>query len=646
MKITLQINLIIGLLLGMPAMVWSQYCQQTGGFSVSTEQGCAPLQVRVQNEVADAVHIKYAYNFDNTSAVPPADATLSIDETYTYQNGGQYTIVQVGSAMGTGFNYCKDITVHETAPPEVDLVTCPDGRARITVIKSAVTMAYDGLEIDWGDGSPKTRWTAGKTPIIEHRYQVALPSITVRGWYGDGRCQGAIKPLVFDKNKPAPSLESIRIHAVTMENDGTVKLRFMGMDGIETSVWMDQGNGLFADTGIKKSGGGMQSISIPNLDPSRTYRFRLASKDICLNLIQSAIVSTMVLKEGTLLVDESISLFWNSLPQSQRVLQFKLIRDGKEIFASADKTSYVDNTVVCKQAYRYELVAVLQNGVQSSFRYLESVPTASVPEEIGSALVSVASSGEVHTSVALSGEGLTRTYDLQIERAIAGTSNYTRVSPDPNQNLSYVEKGLDTDSQQYCYRFIYKNSCNLSSPPSAPICTVLLGSETDGLVWTDWLPFLENLEEYHLEIMDDSGKLLQTIPMGSSNTHPISLSDPSVVDNYYRVRINGSGSIGASFSNVVRFQKDPIIQIPDVFTPNGDGLNESFQVKVYFAKTYQLFIYDRWGSLVHQGEGDLANWDGRSQGQLLDEGYYSYKLEVQRHDGSAFVKKGSMLLLR
>ena len=69
----------------------------------------------------------------------------------------------------------------------------------------------------------------------------------------------------------------------------------------------------------------------------------------------------------------------------------------------------------------------------------------------------------------------------------------------------------------------------------------------------------------------------------------------------------------------------PIIIVPNVMTPNGDGLNDVFNINyidLYDVK--KLTIHNRWGTIVYQSEDYQNNWDG---GNVAD-GVYFYVLEL------------------
>jgi len=76
----------------------------------------------------------------------------------------------------------------------------------------------------------------------------------------------------------------------------------------------------------------------------------------------------------------------------------------------------------------------------------------------------------------------------------------------------------------------------------------------------------------------------------------------------------------------------PSIGIPNVFSPNGDGLNDVFAPSVpadLTVRAMQGAIYDRWGNLVFSSRDNPFSWDGRFQGEILQPAVFVYALEVE-----------------
>lgn len=86
------------------------------------------------------------------------------------------------------------------------------------------------------------------------------------------------------------------------------------------------------------------------------------------------------------------------------------------------------------------------------------------------------------------------------------------------------------------------------------------------------------------------------------------------------------------------------IFIPNVFTPNGDGINDVWQIRSTLP--YEVWVYDRWGTLVFSGD-NTKFWDGRrSDGQACPEGAYTYKLIARLPTDQRFTRSGTVTLLR
>ncbi len=86
------------------------------------------------------------------------------------------------------------------------------------------------------------------------------------------------------------------------------------------------------------------------------------------------------------------------------------------------------------------------------------------------------------------------------------------------------------------------------------------------------------------------------------------------------------------------------IYIPNSFTPNGDGINDVFEIKGEAIKTYTLYIYNRWGELVYTAQNH--GWDGSHYGNQCQPGTYNYKSEITDIFGRNSERKGSINLIK
>lgn len=93
------------------------------------------------------------------------------------------------------------------------------------------------------------------------------------------------------------------------------------------------------------------------------------------------------------------------------------------------------------------------------------------------------------------------------------------------------------------------------------------------------------------------------------------------------------------------------IIIPTAFSPNGDGLNDVFSVKMgdCYISDVEMQIFDRWGQTVYYGRGGraLSGWDGVQNGIPVDLGVYFYTLKYKmQYSKDMIVKKGDLTLIR
>ncbi len=89
------------------------------------------------------------------------------------------------------------------------------------------------------------------------------------------------------------------------------------------------------------------------------------------------------------------------------------------------------------------------------------------------------------------------------------------------------------------------------------------------------------------------------------------------------------------------------IEIPNVFTPNGDGYNDEFKIKGESIKEINLIVYNRYGKQVVEINDPLKGWDGtKNNGQKSDEGVYYFVAVITMQSGEKVNKNGTVTLVR
>jgi gliding motility-associated-like protein len=94
--------------------------------------------------------------------------------------------------------------------------------------------------------------------------------------------------------------------------------------------------------------------------------------------------------------------------------------------------------------------------------------------------------------------------------------------------------------------------------------------------------------------------------------------------------------------------------IPQGFSPNGDGINETFIAKIANVSSAKLFIFNRWGSEVFKINSNVSTlngaieliWDGNYKGELMPSATYFYVIETETKSGEMKNYRGFVVLVR
>ena len=114
----------------------------------------------------------------------------------------------------------------------------------------------------------------------------------------------------------------------------------------------------------------------------------------------------------------------------------------------------------------------------------------------------------------------------------------------------------------------------------------------------------------------------------------------------YRVTAykNGHPEI-TSMSNTTEVVPYMSIYIPNSFTPNGDGLNDTFGAQGEAIKEFTMQVYNRWGEVVFETNNYHQQWDGMFDGNKAPQGSYVYKVTAHGITGKSTVKNGTVNLI-
>ena len=126
------------------------------------------------------------------------------------------------------------------------------------------------------------------------------------------------------------------------------------------------------------------------------------------------------------------------------------------------------------------------------------------------------------------------------------------------------------------------------------------------------------------------------------------------VNEDLQVQVKVEDERGCKAEDVVYIRVSlPDIFVPNVFSPNDDGINDLFYISSnnIIKKISFLRVYNRWGGQVYEGRELMPNlekdgWNGLVNGKRAENGVYGYYAEVINNSGKKYVVKGSVTLIR
>ncbi|MFA5417345.1 MAG: PKD domain-containing protein [Bacteroidales bacterium] len=97
----------------------------------------------------------------------------------------------------------------------------------------------------------------------------------------------------------------------------------------------------------------------------------------------------------------------------------------------------------------------------------------------------------------------------------------------------------------------------------------------------------------------------------------------------------------------VALTQDVKLFIPNAFTPNGDGLNDFFEIKGTPVTDFNLYIFDRWGGQIYSTHSFNDRWDGNnSGGEPVPAGTYVYQISGTDYMLRPLSFKGTVNVIR
>lgn len=215
----------------------------------------------------------------------------------------------------------------------------------------------------------------------------------------------------------------------------------------------------------------------------------------------------------------------------------------------------------------------------------------------------------------------------------------------PPPASTYSEDVDYTQANIYEYYLSLTNACEetLATPIHNNIFLAGVADTLTGMIrlnWNHYFGWTKGVERYEVwrKLDSEPGYRYLTTVSANDNTYQAELAGDGF-SHRYLIRANEQGGTNNSWSNVLGFDFEHSVTIPNIITPNGDEFNQYFHIdKVELYRNAELTILDRWGKEVFHTVNYRNDWDGAG----LAHGVYFYILDLKRDNK---VYKGTLTIL-
>ena len=371
--------------------------------------------------------------------------------------------------------------------------------------------------------------------------------------------------------------------------------------------------------------------------------------------------------------DEEAGLAWNRPDLLEGVTQYqvqtKTLQPGSEWEilnviednGSSGALAYVHNNVPLQTTLRYRIVALgganqqsASNEVEMTFDYQDTPATPVLEAALVRTDLAPGVPVEVRVNV---GEGY-QGHEYELQRLNKDTGSWTGLERKgtANPEVIFTDYDVNTDEFSYRYRIAVYNECEQLVSQSQEAETMLLqgfrndelGMQRHNLSWSHYDGFPFGVDRYEVLVKTTAdpsnyGQPLETMDANRSNFNR-NVSDMTGDPGLFcyqiiAVEVDPEGDLEAASSNWLCLVEEPVIWLPNAFTPNGDDLNDWYPwtadtPNVGFlgeapegSSNFRLSIFNRWGNVVYETESIGTPWDGKVNGKLVPNGVYMVKCQ-------------------
>ncbi|MBR9999447.1 MAG: gliding motility-associated C-terminal domain-containing protein [Cyclobacteriaceae bacterium] len=605
-----------------------------GRFEVDYASGCAPLKVVISETDTFSTETVRQYDFEGDGVFVGFEPTEEV--THTFSQPGSYVIVQVINVDIVPKTDTLFLEVYSSTDPDFAVLTCENHGAAIKIEPDQYQQyrifytPADSLTINQGEEAPPYTYPAGSHSVV------------VKGLFIDGKDNCGMKSQNFTTipNLVPATLNEMRL--INRDQDqGAVILSYALASNVIYRVEMAEDFPAGFEV-VDFLPGNSTSYTLHSIDTENSLPIvRISAYDACLErLIHSDTVSAI--RIDGLAENDRNRLSWEVYPL--KFDNYEIFRDNapEAVIAAENRREYIDDDVECFTEYCYAMVYTNSNGAKS---YSDTACITAIkiyfPPAIRNTTVSV-DDQEIDLEWTPPGTAIPVSYFIQkkIDEDIYATLDTVLTN-------QFADLDSDAGSGSQCYRISYLDECLNRSNLGDLACSIYLVLEDNqSLSWNDYAGWRNGVQQYILEVYQEDGTLEEEISMGTGNLYEIADYN-SRQKMHYRIRAESNDDPALiALSNRVIKEIEPVLWIPNAFTPNSDGLNDTFKPEGTLMQEFSMKIFNRNGSLLFETVDQENGWDGFYDGEEMPFNTYIYIIEAVDNRGKSYNQTGKVLLMR
>jgi gliding motility-associated-like protein len=328
-------------------------------------------------------------------------------------------------------------------------------------------------------------------------------------------------------------------------------------------------------------------------------------------------------------------------------------------------TDYAHEVSTYGNTYRYRVVGVTPSGGGGASDVEELAFTyPGAPAFTNLRRATVVDTGGVEVVVDLD-PGAFEVHDYRLERWVEADGTWEDLGGQEgvgNMVLVFSDPLARTDDLSYRYRIRVINVCDDEVGLSNEATTLFVQTVSDPQTasttvhWNAYADFPEPggtaaYKVYRREGSDGAPELVATLPASVRFYEDRSETDPSSSGSWcYLIEAVDAapapgGGANYALSNTSCATREPLIWVPNAFTP--EGANPIFAPVISYADTagYQLSIFTRWQEPLFTSTDLTVGWDGTRDGARLPDGPYGYFIRVRDGFGNYHERSGWVVVL-